>query len=87
MKKRSDNFKGTPNQFLYGEKQLIPDIVMNTLWNEIHNRDNILSNYTIHLTIPISECILRGGGGVLYDLTLRDNNFWISHRIETRRAR
>ena len=30
---------------------------------------------------------LGGGGGALYDLTLRDNIFLISHRTETRRAR
>ena len=32
---------------------------MNTIWNEIHNRDNMLYNYTIPLTIPILECILK----------------------------
>ena len=57
--KRSDNFKGILNQFLYGGKQLVPDSVMNTLWNETHNRDNILYNYTIPLTIPILERILK----------------------------
>ena len=32
---------------------------MDTLWNEIHNRDNMLYNYTIPPTIPILECILK----------------------------
>ena len=32
---------------------------MDTLRNEIHNRDNILYNYEIPLTIPIPECILK----------------------------
>ena len=40
--KRPDNFKGIPNQFLYGGKQVVPDDVMNSIRNEIHNRDNIL---------------------------------------------
>ena len=57
--KRSDNFKAIPNQFFYGGKQFVPDDVMNTLRNEIHNRDNVLYNYAIPLTIPISECTLK----------------------------
>ena len=32
---------------------------MKAIWNEIHNRDNILYNYEIPLTIPILECILK----------------------------
>ena len=32
---------------------------MKTIRNEIHNRDNILYNYEIPLTIPIIECILK----------------------------
>ena len=32
---------------------------MNAIRNEIHNRDNILYNYDIPLTIPILECILK----------------------------
>ena len=32
---------------------------METIRDEIHNRDNILYNYTIPLTIPILECILK----------------------------
>ena len=57
--KRSDNFKVILNQFFNGGKQFVPDDVMNTLRNEIHNRDNILYNYEIPLTIPILECILK----------------------------
>ena len=57
--KRSDNFKVIPSQFFYGGKQFVPDDVMDTLRNEIHNRDNILYNYKIPLTIPILECILK----------------------------
>ena len=57
--KRSDNFKVILNQFFYGGKQLVPDDVMKTIRNEIHNIDNILYNYEIPLTIPILECILK----------------------------
>ena len=39
--------------------QLVPDDVMNVIRDEICNRDNILYNYTIPLTIPILECILK----------------------------
>ena len=46
-------------QFLYGGKQVVPDDVMNSVRNEIHNRDNILYSYEIPLTIPILECILK----------------------------
>ena len=57
--KRYDNFKVILNQFFYGRKQLVPDDVMKAIRNEICNRDNILYNYTIPLTIPILECILK----------------------------
>ena len=32
---------------------------MKAIRNEIHNRDNILYNYEIPVTIPIQECILK----------------------------
>ena len=44
---------------IYGLKQRVPDDVMKAIRNEICNRDNILYNYTIPLTIPILECILK----------------------------
>ena len=59
MYERSDNFKVIPNQFFCGRKQPVPDNVMNTLRNEIHNRDNISYNYPIPLTIPILQYILK----------------------------
>ena len=64
--KRSDNFKAILNQFFYGGKQLVPDDVMKAIRNEIHNRDNILYNYEIPLTILILECILKGNKMVKY---------------------
>ena len=57
--KRLDNFKVILNQFFYGGKQFVPDDIMNAIRNEIHNRDNILYNYDVPLTIPILECILK----------------------------
>ena len=57
--KRSDNFKTILNQFFDGGKQLVPDHVMNAIRNEIHNRDTILYNYTIPITIPVLECMLK----------------------------
>ena len=64
--KRSDNFKVILNQFFYGGKQLVPDDVMKTIRNEIHNRDKILYSYEIPLTIPVLECILKRNKIVKY---------------------
>ena len=57
--KRSDNFKVILNQFLCIQNQKVPVEVIRTLWNQINNKDNLLYNYTIPLTIPILECILK----------------------------
>ena len=57
--KRYDNFKTILDQFFYGGNKVVPDDVMKAIRNEICNRDNILCNYTIPLTIPILECILK----------------------------
>ena len=57
--KRYDNFKVILNQFFYGGKRVVPDDIMKAIRNEICNRDNILYNYTVPLTIPILECILK----------------------------
>ena len=51
--KRSDNFKAILNQLFNGEKQLVPDDVMEAIRNERNNKTNILYNYKIPLTIPI----------------------------------
>ena len=45
--KRSDNFKAIVNQFFYGGKKLVPDGVMETIRDEIHDGTNILYNNTI----------------------------------------
>ena len=57
--KRYDNFKVIPNQFLYGGKGVVPDDIMEMIRDEIHDETNILYNYTIPITIPILECILK----------------------------
>ena len=57
--KRYDNFKVIPNQFFYGGKRVVPDDVMVAIRDEIHDKTNILYNYTIPITIPILECVLK----------------------------
>ena len=57
--KRSDNFKVILDQFFYGGKQFVPDDVMKAIRDEIRDETNILYNYTIPITIPILECILK----------------------------
>ena len=57
--KRYDNFKIILNLFLYGGKRVVPDDIMETIRDEIHDETNILYNYTIPITIPILECILK----------------------------
>ena len=59
--KRSDNFKVIIRQFFYGGKKLVPDEVIR---DEIH--ENILYNYTISITIPILECILKRNELMIY---------------------
>ena len=57
--KRSDNFKAILDQFFYGGNKVVPDDVMEAIRDEIHDETNILYNYTIPITIPILECILK----------------------------
>ena len=57
--KRYDNFKVILNQFFYGGKRVVPNDVMVAIKDEIHDETNILYNYTIPITIPILECILK----------------------------
>ena len=57
--KRYDNFKVIINQFFYGGKRVVPGDIMETIRDEIHDETNILYNYTIPITIPILECILK----------------------------
>ena len=64
--KRSDNFKVILNQLFYGEKKFVPDDVMETIRDEIHDETNILYPYEIPLTIPILEFILKRNELTMY---------------------
>ena len=64
--KRSDNFKVVLNQFFYGGKRVVPDVVMEIIRDEIHDGTNILYNYTIPLMIPILEFILKRNELTMY---------------------
>ena len=75
--KRSDNFKVILNQFFYGGKKLIPDDAMEAIRNEIHDGTNILYNYTIPITIPILECILKRNELTMY----KDSIYFIYFKL------
>ena len=75
--KRSDNFKVILNQFFYGGKKLVPDDVMETTRDEIHDGTNILYNYTIQITIPILECILKRNELTMY----KDSIYFIYFKL------
>ena len=75
--KRSDNFKVILNQFFYGGKKLVPDDVMETIKDEIHNETNILYPYEISLTIPILECILKRNELAMY----KDSIYFIYFKL------
>ena len=75
--KRSDNFKVILNQFFYGGKKLVPDDVMETIKDEIHDETNILYNYTIPITIPILECILKRNELTMY----KDSMYFIYFKL------
>ena len=64
--KRYDNSKVILNQFCYGGKGVVPDDIMETIRDEIHDETNILYNYTIPIMIPILECILKRNELTMY---------------------
>ena len=75
--KRSDNFKVILNQFFYGGKRVVPDDVMETIRDEIHDGTNILYPYEIPLTIPILECILKRNELTIY----KDSIYFIYFKL------
>ena len=77
VRKRSDNFKVILNQFFYGGKKLVPDDVMVASRDEIHDGTNILYNYTIPITIPILECILKRKRLTMY----KGSSYYIYFRL------
>ena len=68
--KRSDNFKVILNQFFYGAKRVVPDDIMETIRDEIHDKTNILYPYEIPITTPIFECILKRNELTIYKDTI-----------------
>ena len=75
--KRSDNFKVILNQFFYGENRVVPDDIMKTIRDEIHDGTNILYPYEIPLTIPILECILKRNELTMY----KDSIYFIYFKL------
>ena len=75
--KRSDNFKVIINQFFYGGKSVVPDDIMEAIRGEIHDGTNILYNYTIPITIPILECILKRNELTMY----KDSLYYICFKL------
>ena len=75
--KRSDNFKVILNQFFYGGNRVVQDDIMKMIRDEIHNETNVLYNYTIPLTIPILECILKRNELTMY----KDSIYFIYFKL------
>ena len=75
--KRSDNFKVILNQFFYGGKTVVPDDIMKTIRDEIHDGTNILYPYERALTIPILECILKRNELTMY----KDSIYFIYFKL------
>ena len=75
--KRSDNFKVILNQFFYGGRKLVPDNVMETIRDEIHDVTNILYNFDIPLMIPTLECILKRNELMIY----KDSIYFIFFKL------
>ena len=75
--KRSDNFKVILNQFFYDGKKLVPDNIMKTISDEIHNETNVLYPYEIPITIPILECILKRNELLMY----KDSIYFIYFKL------
>ena len=75
--KRSDNFKVILNQFFYGGNRVVPDDIMKTIRDEIHDGTNIWYPYEIPLTIPILECILKRNELTMY----KDSIYFICFKL------
>ena len=75
--KRYDNFKVILNQFFYCGKRVVPDDIMKTIKDEIHNETNILYPYKIPLMIPILECILNRNELTMY----KDSVYFIYFKL------
>ena len=58
-------------------EQFVPDDVMEMIRDEIHDEANILYNYTIPITIPILECILKKNKMMIY----KDNIYFTFFKL------
>ena len=59
------------------ERSLFQMMWMETIRDEIHDGTNILYNYTIPITIPILECILKRNGLTMY----KDSIYFIYFKL------
>ena len=75
--KRYDNLKVILNQFFHSGKRVVPNDVMVVIKNEIHDETNILYNYTIPITIPILERILKRNELTMY----KDSIYFIYFKL------
>ena len=75
--KRSYIFKVILNQFFYGGNRVVPDDIMKTIRDEIHDGTNILYPCEIPLMIPILECILKRNKL----LTYKDSIYFIYFKL------
>ena len=75
--KRSDNFKVILHQSFYGGNRVVPDDIMKTITDEIHDGTNILHPYEIPITIPILECILKRNELTMY----KDSIYFIYFKL------
>ena len=55
----------------------MPSDFIETIRNEIHDETNILYNYTIPLTIPVLECILKRNELTMY----KGSSFYIYFKL------
>ncbi len=78
--KREGNFNVILNQFLCIQNQKVPDEVLITLWDQISNKDNMLYNYTIPLSIPILEFLLKKNKMMVYKKSI----FYIYFKLMNR---
>ena len=75
--KRSDNFKVILNKFFYGGQRVVPGDIKETIRDEIYDETNMLYNYTIPITIPVLECILKRNKLTMY----KDSIYFIYFKL------
>ena len=63
---------------------VVPDDIMETIRDEIHDGTNILYPYEIPLTIPILECILKRNELTMYKDSITKNDLILNSTPENR---